>query len=728
MRIADVCVNVPIKGVNQIFSYGVPDELNYIDMGWRVTVPFGAQTVDGFIMRVYEGDPKDFDFEIKPIASAVDDEAWFTPLMIITAQWLANFYLCPLSQTMTLFMPGRISRKISARFEKIIEPAVEITDDLLSTFKNKRAQLKILIELRSKKILPTVGINREPLKRLLDDGLIVEGQRRVLRDSYKSIRPLEKIIELTEEQRHAIDAISKAIVERKYRGFLLNGVTGSGKTQVYIELTALVRRLGRGAVILVPEIALTGQIVMEFKRRFSDVIVLHSGLSTGERADAFHKIRNGDAGVVIGARSALFTPLDNIGLFVLDEEQDHSYKQNEAPYYHAQIVAEEFARLHGAPIVFGSATPSLENYYRALNGELEMLKLSKRIDERPLPTVECVDMREELKARNRNVLSRSLLGLLKETLERGEQAILMLNRRGYSTFVMCRSCGYVVDCADCGLPMVYHDDGRLRCHRCDVESGPPTVCPKCGSKYIKYFGSGTQKLEQALKELLPTARLLRMDRDTTTKKFAHQKMLDQFRAHEFDILLGTQMVAKGHDIAGVTAVGILSADSSLNIPDFRSSETCFGLITQAAGRAGRSTGLGRVIVQAYNPDHAAIFYGCRQDYEGFFESELPKREELFYPPFSRLIKLLLTGKNEEKIKARALEIVEQFRAEFEGREGIRAEIMGPAAAMIARLKDVYRFVLLIKTNDLDRARAFLRANKLHQREDVTVDIDPINIL
>ena len=322
MIIADVCANVPIKNANQIFSYAVPDALKHIGIGWRVIVPFGRQSIDGFIMRVFEGDPSQFDFELKTIESAIDDEAWFTPPMILAAQWLANFYLCPLSQTMTLFMPGRRSKKIAARFEKVIAPAVEITDELLSTFKNKKAQLKILEELRSKESLSTVGINRPALKRLIDAGLAIKTQRRVLRDSYRHLKVGAKDFNLTEEQSRAVEAIGSSIIEGRHRGFLLHGVTGSGKTQVYIELTDRVRRLGRRAVILVPEIALTGQIVVEFKRRFEDVIVIHSGLSTGERADAFFKIRNGDAGVVIGARSALFTPIDDVGLFVIDEEQD----------------------------------------------------------------------------------------------------------------------------------------------------------------------------------------------------------------------------------------------------------------------------------------------------------------------------------------------------------------------------------------------------------------------
>ena len=486
MIAADVCVNVPIKKINRTFSYSVPDELNHVGVGWRVLVPFGNQTLDGFIMRIYDCDPNELDFELKPLASAIDDEAWFTSPMILAAQWLANFYLCPLSQTMTLFMPGRRSKKISARYEKIIEPAVEITDELLNGFKQKKSQLRLLTLFRSKKFLSVDEIkennfSRPIIKKLMEDGIIFETQRRVLRDSYQKLTAEEKVFELTEDQTAAVEAVSTCIVERRHRGFLLHGVTGSGKTQVYIELTERVRRSGRRAVILVPEIALTGQIVVEFKRRFDDVIVLHSGLSIAERADAFYKIRNGDVGVVIGARSALFTPIDDVGLYVIDEEQDHSYKQEQAPHYHARIVAEQFARLHGAPIVFGSATPSMESYYRALTGEFELLRLSKRIDGRSLPTVECVDMREELKANNRSVLSRALLELLKGTLERGEQAILLLNRRGYSTFVMCRSCGLVVKCFDCGLPMVYHADGKLRCHRCDLEREAPTVCPKVRS-------------------------------------------------------------------------------------------------------------------------------------------------------------------------------------------------------------------------------------------------------
>ena len=400
----------------------------------------------------------------------------------------------------------------------------------------------------------------EAARSLIKSGIVKITERRISRDSYSKIKSVPKKFELTSEQIAAIATVEETLIERKFQGFLLYGVTGSGKTQVYIELTKITRQFGRRVIILVPEIALTGQVVSNFKAYFSDVAVLHSRLSLAERSDAFHRIRSGEVGIVIGARSALFTPIDNVGLIVMDEEQDSSYKQDKnPPRYHARTVAEEFAKFHEAAIVFGSATPSLENFHRAKQGELTLLKMPRRVLNNPLPEVKCVDMRAELKAGNKTVLSCELIELLKKTLAANQQAILLLNRRGWSTVVMCRNCGEVAKCPDCGLPMTYHADGKLRCHRCEVESEPPTICPSCGSRHIKFLGTGTEKLERALKSALPNAKVLRMDRDSTGGKFGHKKILDAFAAHEFDILFGTQMVAKGHDISGVTAVGVLSA-------------------------------------------------------------------------------------------------------------------------------------------------------------------------
>ncbi len=720
-------MNVTANAITQNFTYRVPDGLNFLTAGWRVTVPFSNRKVDGFVMAVREvNEATTFEFKLKDIAEAIDDEPWFTPKMMSAARWLADFYLCPLSRTMGLFMPGRRGKKISARFERVLRLAKEFD---ATDFKNASAQIKLLQLLKERGELRTSELAEQKItldttRKLIRAGYIVTERRRVLRDSYAGMKTAPRRFELTAEQNAAVEAVEAALAARQFQGFLLHGVTGSGKTQVYIELTKVTRQLGRRVIILVPEIALTGQAVMNFKAHFSDVAVIHSRLSIAERSDAFHRIRDGKVGIVIGARSALFTPIDNVGLIVVDEEQDTSYKQeNNPPRYHARTVAEEFAKFHGAAIIFGSATPSLENFYRAQRGELTLLKMPSRVLDNPLPVVKCVDMRGELRAGNRSVLSGALVELLKKTLAANQQAILLLNRRGWSTVVMCRACGAVSTCPDCGLPMTYHADGKLHCHRCEVELEPPEVCPACGSKHIKFLGTGTEKLERALKAALPSARVLRMDRDSTGGKFGHKKILDAFAAHEYDILFGTQMVAKGHDISGVTAVGVLSADAALSFSNFRAAETCFELITQAAGRAGRADLPGKVIVQAYNCDAAAIRFGCAQDYERFAAHELPQREEVFFPPFCRLIKLIFTNADAAKAKAFAKEIRAAFRAEVD--KSARQEVFGPIPAAIANLRGVFRFVLLIKSADLAAARAFIRAHDLHRRDDVIIDIDPL---
>lgn len=728
MIIAEVCVNVATNSIDKNFTYLVPERLKFLTAGWRVIVPFGRQKVGGFVMGVHNtDDATTFEFELKEIAEVIDDEPWFTTEMMSAARWLAEFYLCPLSQTMGLFMPGRRGKKISARFERVLKLAREFDE---KNFNRAPAQLKLLKLLEERGEIRTFELAEENIlsatvKKLIDAGYVTAEERRALRDSYSRMKPLPRNFELTAEQITAIETVEKFLTARKFQGFLLHGVTGSGKTQVYIELTKITRRLGRRVIILVPEIALTGQAVANFKAHFSDIAVIHSRLSLAERSDAFHRIRNGEVGIVLGARSALFTPVDNVGLIVVDEEQDSSYKQDRnLPRYHARTVAEEFAKFHDAAIVFGSATPSLENFYRAKCGELILLKMPHRALNNSLPEVECVDMRGELRAGNKSVLSQTLIELLRETLTANQQAIILLNRRGWSTVVMCRSCGAVSTCPDCGLPMTYHADGKLLCHHCGIETAPPEICPSCGSRHIKFLGTGTEKLERTLKNILPRAKIIRMDRDSTGGKFGHKKILDAFAAHEFDILFGTQMVAKGHDIQGVTAVGVLNADASLSFANFRAAENCFELITQAAGRAGRANLPGKVIVQAYNVDVAAIRFGCAQDYEKFCASELPQREAVFFPPFCRLVKLIITHANEVKAKNFAKEIRIAFRAEV-AKKSARQEIFGPIPAAIAKFQGVFRFSLLIKSGDLSSVRNFLRAHNLHRRDDVQIDIDPL---
>ncbi len=623
-------------------------------------------------------------------------------------------------------------KRSAERFLEVLRLTGEVTEELRAAFRRRRAQLRLLEELAAaggSAEVPSLqgkGFSRTVIRALAESGAAELMRRRVLRDSYRGTESDTKDLPpLSETQRSVLDAILPAVGVGAPRTFLLHGVTGSGKTRVYLEAAARARRMGKQALVVVPEIALTGQLVRTFRASFpEDIIVIHSRLSVAERNDAFFRIRRGEAGVIIGARSALFTPVTEAGVIVMDEEQDMSYKQDDAPRYHARVVAETLAELHGAALILGSATPSMETYYRARAGEITYLSMAERIGGRPLPTSGTVDMRAELKAGNRKVLSRAVQEMLRETKARGEQAILLLNRRGYSTFVMCRACGQVVVCPECGMPMAYHKNGRMLCHHCDIHGTPPDVCPKCGSTYIRYFGTGTEKLEAELAELLPEARVVRMDRDTTQKKFAHSDILRGFRARAYDILLGTQMVAKGHDIPNVTAVAVVSADASLNMPDFRAAERCFMLITQASGRAGRGDLPGRVLVQCYSPEHYAVRAAIAQDYGMFYEKELEMRRMLFFPPFCRLIKLTFHDENEERARSEAEAFRGRFHAAFAGDD--RQRLIGPAPAVIEKFRGVYRFDILIKTAALGETQEFLRRDGLHLRQDVWIDVDPIS--
>ena len=620
-----------------------------------------------------------------------------------------------------------------ARYEKYYRAATPITDEMCTALSRKRAQTYALTLFQtqaewSKEALIEKGVSAHTIKNLLVAGYIVLHLHRKTRDSYDMQKQAEAMEEvpLTPDQAHAVALLHAGFAQGGYQGYLLFGVTGSGKTRVYIETARMVRASGRQVIVLVPEIALTGQLITAFQSVFAqDIVVMHSRLSFAERNDAIFRVRRQEAGIIIGARSALFMPAEDIGCIILDEEQDMSYKQDESPRYHARVVAEILARQHGALLLLGSATPALETYARACSGELILLSMPKRIGSQPMPHIQAVDMRAELSRGRRQVISLPLRELLKETLTRCEQAIIMLNRRGYSTFIMCRSCGAVITCNECGLPYVYHVNGVLLCHHCDTRIPVPKLCPKCGSHYIKYFGSGTEKLEEELHTLLPEAKVVRMDRDTTGRRFAHDEILAQFRRRDYDILLGTQMVAKGHDLPGVHTVGIISADASLNMPDFRAAERCFVLITQTAGRAGRHGARGEVIVQTYNPEHYAVVHAMGQDYQSFYEREIKLRRELFYPPFSRLVKILF----HDKISARAWEnaaaLIASFQTKFKDVPGRVA--LGPSPALIARERGVYRFVVLIKTDVLQPVQAFLREQGFHLRNDAAIDIDPMTI-
>ena len=808
MRVADIIANLPLKEINQAYTYIIPAELSFIDVGWRVYAPFGGREVEGFVVNVREIDESnsDNDIKLKNIISAIDDEPWFTEKLTEACKEIAEFYLCSQAEIMRLFMPGKSGIKISTfykiveenfneilneepytniynllknkalmskkdieknvNFEKetidkaiekmlrlkliervytakknsselyetIIEKIAPITDEIIAEFnKRKKAQARVLQILKDKKILTAKEIKEGKIstaviKNLEDAGFIRCVQKRVYRNSYAEKTTQEIKRELTDEQTKAFDEISSSIKNNEHKIFLLHGVTGSGKTEVYMRAAEAAAAQNKKVIVLVPEIGLTGQLVKSFQEKFAGAIAtIHSRLTVSERNDAIMRVKTGEAKVIIGARSALFTPADDVGLIILDEEHDFSYKQDESPRYHAKVIAEILTKKYNATLVLGSATPSIESFHRAKTGDIRLLTMKNRIGNMPLPEVFCVDMRQELKMGNRHILSRPLEKLIKETIEKKEQVIILLNRRGFSTFVLCRSCGEALVCEDCGMPLVYHKSGKLACHHCDKEYDMPKTCPKCQSKYIKYFGSGTEKLEEELKTLIPAARVIRMDRDTTTTKFAHQEILEKFKSGEYNVLLGTQMVAKGHDVPKVTAVGIISADSTLHMPDFRASERAFTLITQAAGRAGRHAVAenlrGKVVVQCYNTEHYAVEHAAKNDYEKFYDEEIPFRKELLYPPFSRIIKLLFQGENEEKTKNEAQEFIEKFRAHFN--ENQKNTAMGPSPAIIANLRGIYRFVVLIKAVNLQSVRDFLREENINVKREVAIDIDPI---
>lgn len=580
-------------------------------------------------------------------------------------------------------------------------------------------------------------LSRSAVGALEERGLVSVARERVLRapEGAEMEGQVADFLELTAHQRGAYDRVVEALHDRRYLGLLLHGVTGSGKTEVYLHAIAAALAEGRGAIVLVPEIALTPLMVGRFRARFGDrLALLHSALSDGERFDEWARIERGDADVVVGARSAVFAPLEDIGVIVMDEEHERAYKQDSPPRYHAGDVARRRAREHEAVLILGGATPSLETFHAAQrpDGDLTLCRLPERIDSRPLPEVEVIDLRGETLMGRGGTFSQRLLDALDECLGRGEQAMLFLNRRGFSTFVMCRECGFSLRCPDCSVSLIYHHASReMRCHHCDHAVPMPDRCPACGSEDIGFHGLGTERVADQVTREFPDARVLRMDRDTTSRKGAYADILQRFADGEANVLIGTQMIAKGHDFPNVTLVGVLNADVGLNRPDFRASEQTFQLLTQVAGRAGRSDKPGRVLVQTYNPDHIAITAASRHDYDSFYEHELANRRENVYPPFVRLINLTITDEDEPRALAiarkMAYELQEQGLAHKRGEQ----QFVGPARAPLAKLRGRHRYHLLLKGPRLAPLRDAL-AEALDALGEsaaaVSADVDPLDMM
>ncbi|MBJ6363303.1 primosomal protein N' [Paenibacillus sp. GCM10012307] len=597
-------------------------------------------------------------------------------------------------------------------------------------------------------LLAQAGGSAQSVRALADKGLLDLREVQQDRDPYAGRDfGVSEPLPLTPGQADVYETITKTVAARESKVFLLQGVTGSGKTEVYLQSIARCIEQGRQAIVLVPEISLTPQMVERFKSRFGNAVaVLHSRLSGGERYDEWRKIKERRVKVAIGARSAIFAPFEHIGLIIIDEEHESSYKQEETPKYHAREVAVKRARQHGAVVVLGSATPSLESFMAARRASLQLgggalLPLPERALGRPLPPVEVIDMREELKDGNRSMFSRRLHAGLLQCLERGEQAVLLLNRRGYSTFVMCRSCGYTAGCPHCDISLTYHQRTRmLRCHYCGHAERSPEACPDCGSEHIRFFGTGTQRVEEELVKLFPGIRVIRMDVDTTTEKGSHEKWLTEFGQHKADVLLGTQMVAKGLDFPLVTLVGVIAADSSLNLPDFRAAEKTFQLLTQVAGRAGRHHLPGQVVIQSYTPEHYSIQTAKHHDYDAFLEAELKHRRLLSYPPFCRLVLVTMSHEQLPLLVQQGEQFAEALR-ELAARQGVLGDlggrqervmgILGPVASPIPRLKDRYRFQCMIKYRGsvdavglIRQALAPLQEGSQQGKVQFSVDVDP----
>ncbi|MGG6432110.1 primosomal protein N' [Anoxybacillus sp. D401a] len=630
----------------------------------------------------------------------------------------------------------RVEEKGKIKKEKWIELCgsdEHVTHILMSLPKQSVKQKQVLERLLTARALPLkqllheTNCTRSTVQSLVDKQLVIIKEKEVYRDPYANQSFAKTTpLALTDEQQQALNNIGQAIAQDIHDVFLMYGVTGSGKTEVYMQAIDLVLKKGKEAIVLVPEISLTPQMVKRFKERFgSKVAVLHSGLSLGEKYDEWRKIQRKEVQLVVGARSAIFAPFENIGIIIIDEEHETSYKQEESPRYHARDVAIFRGRYHRCPVVLGSATPSLESFARAQKGVYKQVTLTKRMNDHAMPPVDIVDMREELRAGNRSMFSRLLFEKLTERLQKGEQSVLFLNRRGYSSFVMCRDCGHVIQCPHCDISLTYHRfQQQLKCHYCGYEQRMSSNCPACQSEHIRFFGTGTQKVEEELTKLLPEARVIRMDVDTTSRKGAHERLLREFGEGKADILLGTQMIAKGLDFPNVTLVGVLAADTMLHVPDFRAAEKTFQLLTQVSGRAGRHHLPGEVVIQTYTPEHYSIQFASKHHYEAFYEREMMNRKKHGYPPFYYLT--LITVSHVDPLKG--ISIAEKIAAHVKKHLSAEAAVLGPVASPIARMNDRYRYQCMIKYKREANLTTALRTIMEHYqrgmaRGDVTITID-----
>ena len=732
---AKVIINISHESVDRPFTYIIPDDLmEKVDLGTVVSVPFGAGNTlkKGYVVELT--DSTDVPAEkLKAIAEVSDKDISLSDKRIALAAWMKRNYGSTMIAALKTVIPVKEKVKESVKKTVVRLKSIEEIDNYISENKRNVSQIRLLTALMDEERIPKSILDEKlhiapgAYKKLMEVGYIDVVENRVIRGTVNLNVAHDFHLDLSPEQKLVVDSVRKDFDEGINNTYLIHGITGSGKTEVYMQIIDDVIKRGRQAIVLIPEISLTYQTLMRFYKRFgARVGVMNSTLSKGEKYDLFEQAMSGDIDIVIGPRSALFTPFNNLGVIIIDEEHESTYKSETMPKYHARETAIELARMSNASVILGSATPSIDSYYRAKTGEYKLFTLTRRLTGNQLPNVTVADLRQELREGNRSILSRDLQKLIEDRLSKNEQIMLFLNRRGLAGFVSCRACGFVVKCPHCDVSLSLHRNGKMVCHYCGYTTDSYKTCPTCGSKYILGFKAGTEQVEEIVNKMYPKARTLRMDADTTKKKESYEEILSRFLDHEADILIGTQMIVKGHDFKNVTLMGVLAADMSLFAADYRAPEKTFDLLTQAAGRAGRGDKPGDVVIQTYQPDHYAISFSVSQDYEGFYEEEIGYRDLMDYPPAAHMLSVLVTGSDEKACEALAANLVKGIRDHF------KILVIGPAPATVSKINDVYRQVFYLKHKSYDalvNIKDFLEealSSRKQFKESVFFDFDPQN--
>lgn len=739
---ADIIIDITHEKLDKIFQYRIPSQLEEkLTIGAEVLVPFGRGNTQtrGYVVGFSEVCKYDVE-KLKEISGISKDALAIEGRMVALAAWMKEQYGGTMIQALRTVLPVKQKVKSKTKRTVVLLLGEEEGKKKLTFYlqKNQKARARLLAELIENKELPyelvtkKLNVTASVIRALQEQDVVEVQEEQVYRNPIHMMQQTLQKPNYTEEQRYAIEQFHKDYTRGIRRTYLIHGITGSGKTEVYMEMIGEVIASGKQVIVLIPEIALTYQTVMRFYKRFGErVSIMNSRLSAGERYDQMMRAKNGEIDVMIGPRSALFTPFPQLGLIVIDEEHESTYKSEQIPRYHARETAEARAQMEGASLVLGSATPSVDSYYRALQGEYELLTLKNRATSQSLPKVYTVDLREELKGGNRSILSDKLRELMEDRLQRKEQIILFINRRGYAGFVSCRSCGYVAKCPHCDVALSAHRNGKLICHYCGHEERLFERCPQCGSKHVGGFRAGTQQIEELMKKEFPQARVLRMDMDTTKEKDGHEKILAAFANEEADILVGTQMIVKGHDFPNVTLVGILAADLSLYADDYRAGERTFQLLTQAAGRAGRGRKAGEVVIQTYSPDHYCVETAANQDYETFYKQEIQYRDLMGYPPIEQLLAVLVSCENEELLEKGTFYLKEYANKRNKDNS---YQIIGPASPYIGKVNDIYRKIIYIKHENYgmliemkNQLEKYIEVNEGFHKMRIQFDFNPINI-